>query len=331
MSEEQDPLVMAQTAALSIMKEEGTTEEEATLDQQTADERALAAEHGEQGEEKPAGEEEKAGDAIDWDKIKDYKRTLKVKADDGSDEEVELSLADMEKGVMLERSYRQKTAQIARERESLQTRIKEAVEPRLKEYDDKLALAEQVIWHTVAPELQSIDWNKLATENPAEWAQKSQLAQNVNTKLAQIQGERQKIAKQRADEHTKAMREYAAKSLETLQSEIPGWTDELYGKILKTGLEYGFKPDEVNGIIDHRTLKVLHDAMQFRALKAAKPNVDKKVALVPKVAKPGTSERTDPNADLWKDEMTNLQKSGGRDKRAAAALAKQILAREGIR
>lgn len=306
---------MAQSVALGILTTEENPPEE-TAAQET------------QAEETEQEQEQQQEPAVDWDKIKGVKRKLTVKGDDGSDQEVELSLEEMEKGVMLERSYRQKTAQLARERESVQTKTKEAIDAKVKEYDDKLALAEQAIWHTLAPEIQSIDWNKLATENPAEWARQYQYVQNVNAKLAQVQSERKKISDSRSKEQQEATKKHAAQSWDVLSSEIPGWNGDLYGKVLKTGIEYGFGQDEVNAITDHRALKVLHDAMQYRALKA-KPPADKKVVTTPKVAKPGSAEKPDPNADQWNEGMAKLRKTG--KAQDAHSLAKQILAREGIK
>jgi len=252
---------------------------------------------------------------------------LTVKAEDGTDVEVEEDIEGLKKGYMLEKAFRMKTAQLAREREAVDQKIKEAIEPKLKEYDEKLQQAEQVLWHTLAPEMQSTDWNKLAAENPAEWAQKYQAVQNVNAQLAQIQAERQKINQAREEEFKANQRKAAQESVEVLQTEIPGWNNDLYGKILKTGVEYGFKPEEVNAITDHRAIKVLWKAMQYDALQKAKPSVEKRsTAKAPKVMKPGTAEKPDASADQWKTGMAQLRKTGKESD--AIALAKQLIARE---
>ena len=221
--------------------------------------------------------------------------------------------------------YTKKTMDLAKEREEFRQKSKQELDTKVKEYDDKLALAEQAIWQTLMPEIQSIDWNKLASENPSEWATKYQYVQNVNARLAQIQAERGKIAQQKQAEQQETFKKQVSEAQEILTKAIPGWNNDLYGKILKTGTEYGFKSEEVNAITDPRAIQVLHDAMQFRALKTAKPAVDKKVASVPKVAKPGTAEKPDPNAEKWNKGMAKLQQSGGRDMRTAAELAKSFL------
>jgi len=320
----------AQNLAQGILaQEEGAPrDEKGKFTKPAAPEAAEAPEATEEAQEPAEEAEAPETPEVDWESLKGLKRRLKVKAEDGSDEEVELSLEEMEKGVMLERSYRQKTAQIARERESLQQKVRETIEPKLKEYDDKLQIAEQVIWHTLAPELQSTDWNKLAQENPAEWAQKYQKVQNINGKLAAIQAERRKIAEANAQEAQAKAMKAAEEAVETLRTEIPGWNDELYGRILRTSIEqFGFKAEEVNAITDPRAIKVLHDAMKYRALQA-KPVVEKRTpAPVPKVVKPGTAEKGNAGADKWKEGMAKLRKSGRTED--AVELAKILLANEG--
>jgi hypothetical protein len=253
---------------------------------------------------------------------------LKVKAEDGSDVEVEEDVEGLKKGYMLEKAFRQKTAQLARERESVEKKVKEATDAKLKELSEKLQFAEQAIWHTLAPELQSIDWNKLAAEDPATWAQKYQHVQNVNAKLAQVQAERKRIEDARANEQRGNLQKQIQEAVEELQRDIPNWGQEIYSNILKTGKDYGYKPDELNAIVDPRAIKVLHDAMQYRALKA-KPIVDRKVTPeTPKVVKPGVTEKTDPKADKWEDTRKKLKKTGSRDDAVSAISA--MLEREGV-
>jgi hypothetical protein len=251
-----------------------------------------------------------------------------VKAEDGADVDLEVDDEELKKGYMLEKSYRHKTAQLARERESVQAKIKEATEAKLKEYDDKLQMAEQAIWHTLAPEMQSTDWNQLAKENPAEWAQRYQHVQNVNAKLAHIQSERKKIAEAQQNEQRTNLKKQAEEAVEVLKTEIPGWNNDLYGKILKAATDQGFKSEEVNTITDSRAIKVLWKAMQYDALQKAKPSVEKRVSpQAPKVVKPGAGEKTDAGADKWKQGMDGLKKSGGKWQQGTA-LAMQLLERE---
>jgi len=316
---------MATTLARGMLESEGTIPAEKPRDETGKFAPKEAPKEEAPVEEAPA-EEQPAEEVQEETPAEIRKHKLTVKAEDGSDLDVEVDDEELKKGYMLERAFRMKTAQLARQKEAMQAELKSAIEPKLKEYDEKLQLAEQAIWHSLGPELKTIDWNKLATENPAEWAQKYQQVQNINAQLSHIQAERQRIAGERDNEMKATLKKQAEEAVEILKTEVPGWSNDLYGKILKTGTEYGFKTDEVNAITDHRAIKVLHDAMKYRELKA-KPVVEKRaVPQAPKVAKPGSGEKPDAGADEWNKGMAKLKQSGRTDD--AFVVAKMLLARE---
>lgn len=236
------------------------------------------------------------------------KHKLKVKTDDGADEEIEVDEEELKRGYMKSKDYSVKTAQVAREREAIQAKVREAVEPKVKEYADKLQMAEQLILQSVLPDFQNVDMDRLAVENPAEWASKFQKLQKVQAQLGHIQAEKARLAAQADEETQKTLQKQIREAHEVLTTEIPDWSKETYGKILDTGKQYGFKPEEVNAITDPRAIKVLNDARLWREFKA-KPAATKKVD-VPKVVKPGTAEKPDPKSEARKAQMDQLKKSG---------------------
>lgn len=284
-------------------------------------------------EEAPAEEEQPATETTEEEPSQPEirKHKLKVKTDDGTDEEIEVDEEELKRGYMKSKDYSVKTAQLAREREAVQAKVREAVEPKLKEYETNLETYKQTVLKLADPEALSADLNKVALEDPAKAQQLFFKRIEIQNTLQAIQQEQQKVAEERGKEMATALRKQAQEAIEILKTDIPGWGDDLYGKILKTGVEhYGFKHDEVNAITDHRAIKVLHDAMQYRALKAGKPSVEKRAAApVPKVVKPGTAEKPDANADKWKQGSAQLKKTGRMQD--AVPLALEILAREGIK
>jgi hypothetical protein len=291
---------------------------------------------------KPATEEAKPEEEAPKEEVKEEtqeeppqpevrKHKLKVKTEEGSDEEIEVDEEELKRGYMKSKDYSVKTAQLAREREAVQAKVREAVEPKLKEYETQLETYKQTVIKLADPEAMNADLNKLAEEDPAR-AQKLFFKRiEIQNTLKAIEAEQAKVAEERGKEARASMQKQAQQAVEILKTDISGWGDELYGKILKTGVsEYGFKPEEVNAITDHRAIKVLHDAMQYRALKSAKPVVEKRAAAaVPKVVKPGTTEKPDATADKWSKGVANLRKSG--NMKDAVPLAMQILEREGIK
>jgi len=251
-----------------------------------------------------------------------------VKGEDGSDVEVEADVEELKKGYMLEKSYRQKTAQLAREREAAQAKVQEQIAPKMRELEEQLGMAEAVLHNVLAPEMNNTDWAKLADEDPAEWARRKQKVDGVRDELNKVQAARQKLAQESQQQHQAAIQKQVAEARDILQTEIPGWSDEVYGRILRAGVEqFGFRPDEVNAMTDARAIKVLHDAMQYRALKA-KPIGDKKVFAKPKVVRPGAGEKADPKATKRQSDMARLKKSGNPNH--ALPLLEAMLEAEGV-
>jgi len=257
---------------------------------------------------------------------------VKFKGEDDSDVEAELEPDELVKGYMQQKDYSRKTAQLAREREQLEAKIKAAVEPKVSEFERQLETYRQAVLMLADREGANVDLNKLAETDPAQ-AQKLFFKRlEFNNTLQAITSKQQELLTQRQEEWKTNLQKQAKEAVETLERDIPGWNTDRYSKVLKTGMEYGFKAEEVNAITDPRAIKVLDDARQWREFKAAKPGTqDKQKVTVPKVVKPGTAEKPDPKASEWKDTMGRLQKSGGKDLGAAASLAMRILEREGVK
>ena len=219
--------------------------------------------------------------------------------------------------------YTQKSQALAKERTELQENNQKQIAEEQKQYSEKLKYFETALWHAIAPEMRNIDWNALARDDPAQWAQKMQAATNVNNLLQAVKSEQERVTQATRDQAKAKYGKYIEESREILQNDIPGWNTALYESVMKSGMDYGYSREEVTQMVDHRAIKVLHDAMKYRALQKAKPEMEKKVAAVPKVTKPGTVGKPDSGADKLKDAMTKLHKTG-KDKEALA-VAKQLV------
>jgi hypothetical protein len=211
--------------------------------------------------------------------------------------------------------YTQKSQALAKEREELALKVKTEVEQRQKHYEEQLEVYKQSVLKLADPEALSADLNKLSETDPVKAQQLFFKRLEINQALQAVQAEQQKIAQAKQVEFQGALEKQAKEAVETLQTKIPGWSTDLYGKILKTGIDsYGFKQQEVNAITDPRAIEVLNDARQWREYLAAKPKtVDKKVPPVaPKVQKPGAGDSTEPKANKIQEGMARLSKSGSR-------------------
>lgn len=216
--------------------------------------------------------------------------------------------------------YTQKSQRLAKEREELAAKVKADTAAAIKQYEDRLAVYEQAVMKMADPEVVGADLNKMANDDPAKALQTMLKRQQLHQTLQGIAHEKARLAQERDVEMQTARQKEAHEALEVIQREVPGWNNDLYAKILKTAVESGATQEKANAITEPWMVKVLNEARQFRELQAAKPKtVDKRIAAVPKVTKPGTSERPDPASKL-KDSMAALSKTGSRTDAQALVL-----------
>src|SRR6185503_15298518 len=141
----------------------------------------------------------------------------------------------------------------------------------------------------------NVDLNKLAETDPAQ-AQKLFFKRlEFNNTLQAITSKQQELLTQRQEEMRATLQKQAKEAVEALERDIPGWNQDRYSKVLKTGMEYGFKAEEVNSITDPRAIKVLDDARNGGSSK--QPSLLRRTnrrSLFPRLVKPGTAEKPDP-------------------------------------
>jgi hypothetical protein len=135
-------------------------------------------------------------------------------------------------------------------------------------------------------------------------------ASEYQTQQYQIQ---QTAAAQRQMQE-QALAEFVSEQGKVLQSRIPEFADpnkarEVTAKIRSTASEaYGFSDQELGGIVDARHVLVLHDAMKWRELQAART---KQAPAASKSIKP-VMRRSEPQQIVRKKQIDAARKTGGK-------------------
>lgn len=212
---------------------------------------------------------------------------VRVKGDAGEDIDQEVTLDELQSSYQRHADYTRKTQELAREREGFRTQAQQAIGQELARQQQELQRLQAITWQTLAPELQGIDWQRIATEDPAQYVALQAKAQHVNGVLGAINQRMAQIdaARQAEDAAQKQQKQQAAAAdLKASGFDLPS-----YQQALKSGLDYGFTPQEMHETVDARWIKVLRDAAKYRELQSAKPLADKKVAVAPPVVKPGAA------------------------------------------
>lgn len=269
----------------------------------------------EEPEEAPVAE-------IPLDQLEAVQLEVTVKGEDGRNVVEKPTIKELREGYMRQKDYHRKTAEVARQREEVGEKVRQAVESERTLYATQLQQLQAVLLETAAPELRDVNWNHLAANEPAEYVRLRNRADQISNVLKDVQTKQQELTKKQADEQRQAMQKAAQESRARLESEIPGWSDNLYQELMQVGVSVGYKQEEVANWLDPRAFKVLHEAYEYRKLKAGKPPAASRVATPPKVIKPGATA-TNSQAQLRHTEsMKRLQSSGSVQDAAAVIRAR---------
>ena len=245
-------------------------------------------------------------------------RTYTVKID-GKDTEV--TEDELLSGYSRQADYTRKSQVLAEQRKKMDEELA-ATQQERQQYQSQLEQF-KIQADSKLEEFKSVDWTKLKEEDPMEYALKRDQYRELQENKRLVAEEQQNLAqKQQAEMQTK-WNEELARQQEVMAQRLPEWNDPEKGPKLKQNiksfaLKKGFTEQEVDSLIDARSVDVLHKAMMYETLLEAKIS-QKKAKVVPKVQKPGTpSTKSEVNSEKVKQTRARLKRSGRVDDAALA-------------
>jgi len=282
----------AQEALLSLMEpeedkpkeEEAAPTEEEESTEETQDE-SLEEESEEESEEDEAEEsDEEEGEESDL---------YAVKVDG---EEVEVTFDELLKGYSRQSDYTKKTQELSQGRKE--------IEEAKSTYDSALAQMQQERQHYVTQlnqilqnssnnlqEYDKIDWNTLKEDDPIEYVKLREDYRDGKEKMQALDQQRQMAMQQQNAEAQKVQQEAVQAERYKMVEALPEWGDpdkqkELATDVKNYALTQGFSEEELNSLIDHRSVLVLMKAAKYDALESADVK-SKKLKNKPKVVRSG--------------------------------------------
>ena len=166
------------------------------------------------------------------------------------------------------------------------------------------------------------------TDPVGYWNQKEAYEEKHAEWLGQMQV-LQQTAAQQGQAQQAAQRAYLQREMETLTTLIPDFADPAKAAATRDNLVavgtsvYGYSADEISGVMDHRAIRVLHDAAKWQQLQAGKTKAEAK-------AKPKSKRTVRPGAKKIKSRgaaerqtRQQLKKTGSIDDAIALMLRDQ--------
>ena len=308
----------AQAALLKMTEPKGETPEteEATPteeeeSQPVAEDESLEEETEEEEEAEEAEEESEETEGEEEEEL--YAVTV-------NGEEVAVSLDELLSGYSRQSDYTRKTQEIANDRkemESLQQQYNSQVAQIQQERQQYMDALQNIITSSAEgiSQYADTDWDALRESDPIEYVTKREELRQSQEKIQAMQRE-QYMAQQRQNEQTAQMRsQIVQEEYSKLVEALPEWGDE--GKQKKLASEIrsyagtqGFTEEELNSLVDHRSLLVLMKAQKYDQLQNSDVK-SKKLKNKPKVVRSGTgttSKGTSKSKRAAK--MKRLQSSG---------------------
>ena len=225
---------------------------------------------------------------------------------DGTD--LSVNLEELIQGYQRNADYTRKTQELAQERNQSSEfveRSKKDVEAKLQRLDQLNNAAQAQLQQEYA----EVDFEKLYDEDPVEAARLEHKMRRKHEQLAQVQQQTQELQSQEFNK-------YLGEQQKLLTQKIPEFIDEQKGPRFKQQMRdylgnIGFNDTEINSVYDHRYVMLVKDAMSYRNLQKAKPEIKKKVANAPKVVKGGVAKsKGQADAEAKRQQLSKLRKTG---------------------
>lgn len=260
--------------------------------------------------------------ALDRDDLDDVQLTVRA---DGKDET--LTLSELKRGYQRASNYTRQTQELAQQRKSLESDFQgraQAVDGIMQVYGAGI----QTVKNLVLGQMNSPEMQQLRTENPQEWSARQldaqRLAQNLDQVFQQAAGQYGQWTKAQQEQAQKERQERLRAEANRLADMVPDWSSETDAQISNYLVsEFGFDPEEIQGVDDARHIAIAWKAYQYDRMKATEKQTKKKVVSLPKgpgPAKPkGPSQRKQRKAaDIQHRKQKNV------DSAAAALKARGI-------
>jgi len=308
----------AQEALLGLMEpeEEKPQEEEA---QPTEEEESQPIEEDESFEEETEeeAEEESEEESEEPDEV-ESEETLYAVTVNG--EEQQVTLDELMSGYSRQSDYTRKTQDVAKERkqmEELQTQYVSEMHQARAERQQYLESLNQIIANSASnlDKFINIDWESIKENDPIEYVTRREEYREAQEKVQLMQRD-QYMAQQKSIEDERQMRTRALHEESQKLSEVmPEWNEpekqrKIVSDIRSYGTSQGFTEEELNSLVDHRSLIVLMKAQKYDAMQNSDVK-SKKLKNKPKVIRSGKGvTRNSSDKSKRTAQMKRLKQSG---------------------
>jgi len=275
-------------------------------------------------------EEESEEEELDEDEVEEEPEVYAVKVDG---EELEVSLDELVKGYSRQSDYTRKTQELASQRDEMTqlqqqwaSEISQAQAER-QQYIDALG---HFVQNSMAglEQFSNVNWEHLRETDPIAFVTKKEEYREAQENVRQAQAQQQ-IEAEKQQQEVARMRQLAVQEEhKKLVAAVPEWNEpekrnQMASELSAYAVEQGFTKEELQQLIDHRSLIVLMKAQKYDALQKSDVKA-KKIKNKPKVVRSGKGvSKKSSDRSQRADKMKRLAKTG--HSRDAASLLEDFI------
>ena len=313
----------AQEALLGIMDsledkpkaEEAAPTEEEESTEETQDE---SLEEEPQEELEASSEEEEAEEAIE--ETDDGEEEDPLYAVTVNGEEHEVTFDELLRGYSRQSDYTRKTQELSNDRkqmEELQKQYNSEVSTIQAERQQYMESLNQIIANSSAglDKFSNVDWQSLKDTDPIEYVTKKEEFREAQEKVQSMQQEQYNAQHRHAEESKQLRSQILREEHGKLSAALPDWgkpekQKKMASEIRDYASSQGFSAEEINSLVDHRSLLVLLKASKYDAMQKADVK-SKKIKNKPRVIRAGKGRSSgDESKSKRTARMRRLQQSG---------------------
>ena len=287
------PEVVAETEEVEVEAAEETEEAEDILQ----------ADESEEDETEAAEEAEEVVEAVE-------PQTYRVRV---GDDEVDLTLDELQSGYMRQSDYTRKTQQVAEGRKQAEAEL-QALEAQRQSYAEQLAAVEAALQQSEPSEEY---WTHLQENDPIEFLSQKEAYRSRQDALALAKTEKERVQQEQMAAYEAQAQERLKQEGQKLLEAIPEWRDpdtmqrEKNAVYTYANRHLGFSPEELKNASDHRAVVTFRKAYLYDELMSQKPAASKKTKKAPKMVKggqPTTKRETSAKRKRQKPQSIGKQK-----------------------
>lgn len=214
------------------------------------------------------------------------------------------------------RAFTQKTQELAQHRKAVENTL-EALGHERQRYQENL---EQLLF-VAAPEVQQfqqVDWDRLATEHPAEYVKMQQARDKARARIGLLQQEMQNVRTHIQQQEAQQFAVRKQQEAQLLVEKLPDFADPDKGPKAISDMRqflgrHGFAPQEISQAVDHRMLVLVDMAQKWERSQTVRARAESKQnGKAPSVQRPGSARQgSDTKASQRRQEkMAALSRSG---------------------